>query len=496
METPARRRRRGLLLLVVAAAAALRLVPLGLDSFWLDEATTARASGLPFGDMLVDRARAGHPPLFFVLTWLLTRLPGPDELLLRLPAALAGVGAVWVLYRLTEALAGRGAALLAAALLAVHPQQLELASMARAYAVVALVGLASSWLLVAGEKRTDQRGEKLAGDARPRWDRAGRLAAYAALTVVAVHLHYSALLVVAAQVAWLAARRRWRMVLAGLGGAASVLPWFLWSGSVGYAAEQNLVWIPPFSDLTVALWLSTQLVDLDLRWMRPVTLAARWLVLVPVFALAAVGALRAGRPERREVRLLAWLWLVPPALALASVALGTNVLHKARYLATSSTVLAALVAVGIVSLRLPARGRGAVAAACLALGAAACLAEVGEPMGTDWRGVVRVLEAERRPGEELLVLPDVPMRLLTLRHYHHGPYRLLGEAPATGEPARGVWIALSPHAFATVAGRDPAAAAAARAELARLERRFPGRREHPLRSGTLLHFYSPVVPQP
>ena len=73
------RRRYLLLAAVLVVAAALRLLPLGLDSFWLDETTTARASSLAFGDMLVNRARAGHPPLFFVLTWLLARLPGPPE---------------------------------------------------------------------------------------------------------------------------------------------------------------------------------------------------------------------------------------------------------------------------------------------------------------------------------------------------------------------------------------------------------------------------------
>jgi uncharacterized membrane protein len=421
--------------------------------------------------MLVHRARAGHPPLFFVLTWLLARLPGPAEWLLRLPAALAGVGAVAVLYRLTRTVAGPGAALLAAALLAVHPQHVELSTMARAYAVVALLGLASSRVLLAPGRRGP------------------RLPAFAALTAIAVHLHYSALLVAAAHVAWLASRRRWWAVAAGALGAASIVPWFLWSGSVGYAAEQNLVWIPPFSEQTVTLWLTTQLVDLDVRWMSPAALALRWLLLVPVLALVVTGALRIGRGlGNREGRLIVWLWLAPAVLGLASVATGTNVLHKARYFATSSAVLPALAAVGILSLRLPPRLRAAAAAALLVLAAAASLAEVREPTGTDWRGMVRVLETERRPGEELLVLPDIPLRLLTLRHYYTGPYRLLGEEPPPGSPAPGgVWIALSPHAFEATRSRDPAAAEAAIRELRRLERRFPQRREHSLRGGRLIH---------
>jgi hypothetical protein len=423
---------------------------------------------------------------------------------------------VAVLYRLTGAVAGTGAALLAAALLAVHPQQVELSTMARAYAVVALVGLASSWVLVARERRTDRRGAQepggaytpgtaratdgLAGGAGPASaavrDGWPRLLAYTALTALAVHLHYSALLVAAAQVAWLAARRRWRAAAAGALGAASVLPWFLWSAGVGYAAEQNLVWIPPFSEQTVTLWLTTQLVDLDVRWMSPEALALRWLLLVPVLALVVTGALRIGRGRAsREGRLLVWLWLVPAVLGLASVAAGTNVLHKARYFATSSAALAALAAVGILSLRLTPRLRAAVAAAVLAAAAAASLAEVREPTGTDWRGMVRVLEAERRPGEALLVLPDIPLRLLTLRHYHDGPYRLLGEEPPGSPPPAGVWIALSPHAFEATRSRDREAAEAARQHLRRLQQRYPRLHEYPLRAGTLLHLDHPGTPK-
>ena len=369
--------------------------------------------------------------------------------------------------------------------------------LARAYALVALMGLASTWVLVAGE--ADEGGRR---DGPRSW------AAFAVLTVVAVHLHYSALLVLAAQVAWLATRRRWRMAAAGLLGAASILPWFLWSGSVGYAAQQNLVWIPPFSDQTVALWLTTQLVDLDLRWMSPGALALRWALVAPLLGLVAVGAVR----SRGRARLLVWVWLLPPALALASVAAGTNVLHKARYFATGSAVLAALLAIGILSLRLPARWQAAVAAACLAAFAAGAIAEIQEPVGTDWRGVVRVLDAERRPGEELRVLPDIPLRLLTLRYYYDGPYRVLGEAEEGGAgsgaggaggaggvdrpSAPGVWIALSPHAFEAARSRDPAAAAAARAELDALEQRFPSHEEHRLRAGTLLHLSTPTEDEP
>jgi len=157
-------------------------------------------------------------------------------------------------------------------------------------------------------------------------------------------------------------------------------------------------------------------------------------------------------------------------------------------------VLAALLALGIGALRVTPRTRAGIAAACLGILASGSLAEIAEPVGTDWRGMARVLDAERQPGEELLVLPDIPLRLLTLRYYYDGRWRQLGQPPEGGQRraptrdrARSVWIVLSPHAFAAVRSRDPAAADAARDELRRLRRRFPVHQELPLRSGKLLH---------
>jgi mannosyltransferase len=479
-DEPDRRRRHALLLGgVVAAAAGLRLAALDLDAFWLDEATTAVISRADPGHLVAQRARSGHPPLFFLLTWLVARVAGNGEVAMRLPAALAGIASVPVLHAVVRRVAGPRPALLAAALLALSPTHLELSLMARAYSSVALAGLVATWLLVADERRRGWR----------------RPAAFAAVHLAAVFCHYSALLTVAVHGGWALSRRRWRFAAAAAVAAAAVLPWLAWVRTLGPRPGGPLAWVPPFGETTLPQ-LALDLV-IDLRgwgalegWLGPAGGAAAGLALAAVLVtLAAAGAVRA----RGDARLLAWLWLGPPGLVLAAVAAGSaNALHEARWFLVSSAAFSGLLAVGIDGLgggvARPARWRRpAAATAVLAVLAGGCALELAQPEGTDWRTVARVLAAEKRPGEELLVLPDTAFRLTTLRFYHPGPFRRLGERPWRRDRPPGVWVAWSPGAFAAARRHDSRAAAGAERELRRLRRRLPVERRVPLRSGTLIH---------
>src|SRR5919202_3698165 len=82
---------------VVAIAAAVRFTALGAQSFWLDEAVTARLVARPFGGM-----RSGiwqgesTPPLYYALAWLWVRLWGEGEAQLRALSALLGTLTVLV----------------------------------------------------------------------------------------------------------------------------------------------------------------------------------------------------------------------------------------------------------------------------------------------------------------------------------------------------------------------------------------------------------------
>lgn len=130
-----------LLTAIVALAFWLRLVQVG-ESLWLDELHTSWvvADG---GRQLVSRAAVGNQsPVYFALVWSVTRLASANEFWLRLPSVLAGVtlavGVYWAMMRWT---ACPSAGLLAALLVAVDRNCVFYGQEARPYALVQLVGL-------------------------------------------------------------------------------------------------------------------------------------------------------------------------------------------------------------------------------------------------------------------------------------------------------------------------------------------------------------------
>lgn len=134
----------GALLAVTALGAVLRLSALDGEGFWYDELRTLLASRKDLVPMIGERLVAGHPPLFFGLSWLLVHVVGESELLLRLPSALAGTAAVPVAYLVASGRGSRGVGLLGAGLVALSPAQLDLARVARPYAPLVLVALLST----------------------------------------------------------------------------------------------------------------------------------------------------------------------------------------------------------------------------------------------------------------------------------------------------------------------------------------------------------------
>jgi hypothetical protein len=125
---------------LIALAAALRLSTLGLQGFWYDEAFTPVHVLHPslWATLRGVVHTENTPPLWYILAWADARVLGSGEVALRLPSALAGIATVPVAWMIGRELAGRRAAVLAAAIVAVNPLFVWYSQEARAYALFVL----------------------------------------------------------------------------------------------------------------------------------------------------------------------------------------------------------------------------------------------------------------------------------------------------------------------------------------------------------------------
>lgn len=129
------------LIAILIVAAALRLPDLDRTSLWYDEAVSWQQSRSDFPSLIALVARDNYPPLHNILLWLTMPLLGDSEIALRLPSALLGLASVWLMVPLGTALAGRGAGLAGATLLALSPFHVWYSTEARMYALMAATGL-------------------------------------------------------------------------------------------------------------------------------------------------------------------------------------------------------------------------------------------------------------------------------------------------------------------------------------------------------------------
>jgi hypothetical protein len=140
---------------ILLAAAILRLLALGREGLWCDEAYTALTARLPIGEMIQKLVYTDDaPPLFYLLQKLTTTVAGSSETALRLGPALAGILAVALL--LWYARRGGPPCTWGSAFMAVAAYSVFYSRQARSYALImllALVVILSARELLAGQRR-------------------------------------------------------------------------------------------------------------------------------------------------------------------------------------------------------------------------------------------------------------------------------------------------------------------------------------------------------
>jgi hypothetical protein len=147
--------RRLLLGVIVLLAVVCRIVGLG-DRLTADEGYSWLVASAPDPGAFFDRLAMyeNTPPLFYAL---LAPLPLDDEVWIRLPAVVAGVAAVPVLYAIVRPLVGTRAALLAALGLAVAPLHVAFSNYARGFTLAGLGSLLALWAVARLAQGAPQR---------------------------------------------------------------------------------------------------------------------------------------------------------------------------------------------------------------------------------------------------------------------------------------------------------------------------------------------------
>lgn len=144
---------------IILLGAALRFYRLGADSLWYDETVSLLLAGKPLVDMIAHTARDIHPPAYYLLLNLWTRLAGRTEFAAAWPSFAAGVLLLPMIYVMATRLLHRappyrGVPLLASALAATSVFNVWYSQEVRMYTLGAGLGLAggyAAWRLLEGQ---------------------------------------------------------------------------------------------------------------------------------------------------------------------------------------------------------------------------------------------------------------------------------------------------------------------------------------------------------
>lgn len=401
----------------------LRVVNLGQGLFGDELSTAWIVSGHSLGHVL--HAIRGNdeitPPLYFVLAWASSKL-GSNPDLLRLPSLVAGTASIPLIYALGVRTVGRGAGVLAAAIMAISPFLTYYGTEARSYALmIALVICAALALLNAID--TGSRG----------W-----WAAYALASAAAMYTHYTSGFALAAAAIWglwACPQHRRQIIAANAVAFLLFVPWL-----PGFVADNNspttaiLSALQPFTFTNVRLSLENWSVGFPYVGLHvvPGYLAA---ALIAAGAIAAAGFTLVARRRRGaptwsrppdRVVLVVMLALATPLGEAVISAFGTDLLG-ARNLNSAWPGLALSLGALLAATPMPA------AVACTGLvlaGYAIGAARSTEPRAarSDYPAAAQFIADRAKPGDVVVDgAPFTPVPLTGLDAYlprGHPEFRL------------------------------------------------------------------------
>jgi len=140
------RRARMILVLLIILAIGLRLINIGRDSLWFDEAISYLASTLPIPEILNNSIQSSHPPAYYLMLRLWRQLVPDSDPALKLLSVFWNVLLVPIIYLLTKTLLNqKWLALLTAGLVSISPFHILYSHELRMYTQVMLLVTLAAW---------------------------------------------------------------------------------------------------------------------------------------------------------------------------------------------------------------------------------------------------------------------------------------------------------------------------------------------------------------
>ncbi len=155
-----------ILLALLVLGAVLRFYELDFQSVWLDEINTLNDANPDYSISEVFASVAKydlHPPLYFFAIHFLFKLFGYTALVARAFSAVAGIAAIWAMYKLGRELFNKQVGLVTSALLCVNAYQIYYSQEARPYMVFCLFTILSFLYLARFVKLPTRRNAILYG---------------------------------------------------------------------------------------------------------------------------------------------------------------------------------------------------------------------------------------------------------------------------------------------------------------------------------------------
>jgi len=385
----------------------LRTWNLDARNIWFDEGISIWLARLPTADLIDWTAHDVHPPLYYLMLrgwWLFV---GEGEFVLRYLSALLGVIGVALLYRLTRALGGVRAGLLAALLLAVSRFAILWSQQLRMHILAA--ALATAVLLVAAVWWRDYRR-------RRNWRAWVGYVLAAAATLYTFYLAGSVLVVTNLAFVFVWWRRGRSPHLLLKWSAAQVVvgllfaPWLVYILPRAHGWSTDQPFSAPFALQYYAVTLTTG-IENDPPLYFPAALV--------YFGVLTSGLIAILRSRRREGLGLLLLGLVLPPLAVFALSLP---IHPSlarplapRYFLPLAACLYALTGWGLSRLR---RGRAVLLLSSIIAIAWTSLVPIYQNPARrdDYRSLAELLRAHRQPQDTVLLYTDQQWPIFTAQY--------------------------------------------------------------------------------